>query len=259
MDSLRARLLPGTQAAGFPFWSPDGRYIGFFCGRQAQKIDIPRRPAFPLFATRRMGAVALGTSRAILFLPQRSTLPSTAYPLPVAPSRSSPGRILPRMKPLTAGPRSCPTDATLFFGGKHVHAQRKRHQLHHDGSLDSQETKLFSYSLPGRVHLRTYALPATVLPDGPAFRHPNVSSSPETPSPSPKLCLRTPVLPTLGSLLPQTDCFSMLRVQPRIASWFGSIALENKSEWFPVMTLTRASASRGDATKLVYYLDGTGF
>jgi serine/threonine protein kinase len=44
MDSLRARLLPGTEAAGYPFWSPDGRYIGFFAGGKLKKIDIQGGP-----------------------------------------------------------------------------------------------------------------------------------------------------------------------------------------------------------------------
>jgi len=39
MDSLHARLLPGTEAAAFPFWSPDGRYIAFFAGGKLKKID----------------------------------------------------------------------------------------------------------------------------------------------------------------------------------------------------------------------------
>ena len=44
MDSLRARLLPGTEAAGFPFWSPDGRYIAFFAGGKLKKIDVQGGP-----------------------------------------------------------------------------------------------------------------------------------------------------------------------------------------------------------------------
>jgi len=39
MDSLHARFLPGTEAAAFPFWSPDGRYIAFFAGGKLKKID----------------------------------------------------------------------------------------------------------------------------------------------------------------------------------------------------------------------------
>jgi Tol biopolymer transport system component len=44
MDSLHARLLPRTEAAGFPFWSPDGRYIGFFAGGKLKKIDTQGGP-----------------------------------------------------------------------------------------------------------------------------------------------------------------------------------------------------------------------
>ena len=44
MDSLRARMLPGTEAAGFPFWSPDGRFIGFFAGGKLKKIDTQGGP-----------------------------------------------------------------------------------------------------------------------------------------------------------------------------------------------------------------------
>jgi eukaryotic-like serine/threonine-protein kinase len=44
MDSLHARLLPGTEAAGFPFWSPDGRYIGFFAGGKLKRIDAHGGP-----------------------------------------------------------------------------------------------------------------------------------------------------------------------------------------------------------------------
>src|SRR5216684_724417 len=44
MASLRARMLPGTEAAGFPFWSADGRYIGFFAGGKLKKIDTQGGP-----------------------------------------------------------------------------------------------------------------------------------------------------------------------------------------------------------------------
>jgi len=44
MAALHARVLPGTEAAGFPFWSPDGRYIGFFAGGKLKKIDVQGGP-----------------------------------------------------------------------------------------------------------------------------------------------------------------------------------------------------------------------
>ena len=42
LDSLDARLLPGTEHSGpsGAFWSPDGRFIAFFAGGKLKKIDI---------------------------------------------------------------------------------------------------------------------------------------------------------------------------------------------------------------------------
>jgi serine/threonine protein kinase len=40
LDSLVARQLPGTLGALFPFWSPDGRSLGFFAEGKLQRIDV---------------------------------------------------------------------------------------------------------------------------------------------------------------------------------------------------------------------------
>ena len=37
---LDFRSLPGTESASFPFWSPDGKSIGFFTGRKLKRIDL---------------------------------------------------------------------------------------------------------------------------------------------------------------------------------------------------------------------------
>jgi Tol biopolymer transport system component len=38
--SLAPRLLPGTEGASSPFWSPDSRQIGFSAGRKLKKIEL---------------------------------------------------------------------------------------------------------------------------------------------------------------------------------------------------------------------------
>jgi Tol biopolymer transport system component len=43
-----ARPLAGTEGAQRPFWSPDGRYIGFFSDRFFKKIDVNGGPVFTL-------------------------------------------------------------------------------------------------------------------------------------------------------------------------------------------------------------------
>ncbi len=40
LEHLNALNLSGTNGAAFPFWSPDGRFIGFFAEGKLKKIDI---------------------------------------------------------------------------------------------------------------------------------------------------------------------------------------------------------------------------
>jgi Tol biopolymer transport system component len=40
LNDVTARPLPKTEDATFPFWSPDGRSIGFFADRQLKRLDL---------------------------------------------------------------------------------------------------------------------------------------------------------------------------------------------------------------------------
>mgnify|MGYP003553943536 CR=1 FL=1 len=40
LGSIKAKELPGTVDARFPFWSPDGRRLGFFAQRRLKVIDL---------------------------------------------------------------------------------------------------------------------------------------------------------------------------------------------------------------------------
>ena len=50
LDSLLAQPLPGTEGGYLPFWSPDGRWIGFANDqdRKLKKIDVQGGPPVPL-------------------------------------------------------------------------------------------------------------------------------------------------------------------------------------------------------------------
>jgi len=39
LDSLQAQPLAGTDGAGYPFWSPDSRFIGFFANGKLREIE----------------------------------------------------------------------------------------------------------------------------------------------------------------------------------------------------------------------------
>ena len=44
LDSVKHRIVAGTEGASNPFWSPDGRYIGFFSQRKLRRIlSMPMR------------------------------------------------------------------------------------------------------------------------------------------------------------------------------------------------------------------------
>ena len=40
LDSLSPTPLPGTEAGGFPFWSPDGKKLGFFTDLELRQVDL---------------------------------------------------------------------------------------------------------------------------------------------------------------------------------------------------------------------------
>jgi len=50
LDSATAEMLPGTENAMSPFWSPDGKSIGFFASGRLKKMTIPGGPALTICA-----------------------------------------------------------------------------------------------------------------------------------------------------------------------------------------------------------------
>lgn len=40
LDTLESRALIGTEGASFPFWSPDGKSLGFFADNKLKRIDV---------------------------------------------------------------------------------------------------------------------------------------------------------------------------------------------------------------------------
>jgi hypothetical protein len=48
LDTLAARPLAGTEGANSPFWSPDGRFLGFFADGKLKKVDIVGGPPITL-------------------------------------------------------------------------------------------------------------------------------------------------------------------------------------------------------------------
>jgi len=68
LDELTAQPLPGTEGALFPFWSPDGRAIGFFADLKLKRINLPEGPAQVLADANGWGA-AWNADDVIVFAP----------------------------------------------------------------------------------------------------------------------------------------------------------------------------------------------
>jgi hypothetical protein len=57
------QAIAGTDGATYPFWSPDGPFLGFFAGQKLKKVEC-RRALSRRSATRRMGAARRGAPTA---------------------------------------------------------------------------------------------------------------------------------------------------------------------------------------------------
>ena len=61
------RLIPGTEGAWFPFWSPDGRFIGFQTPSRLKRIVVSGGPPETLCDVRGRDGAAWSPTRVIVF------------------------------------------------------------------------------------------------------------------------------------------------------------------------------------------------
>src|SRR5579862_2471240 len=69
MDALEAHMIPGTDNAIFPFWSPDGRSLGFFADGKLKTIDLNGGAALALTEATFGRGGAWGPGGVIIFTP----------------------------------------------------------------------------------------------------------------------------------------------------------------------------------------------
>jgi serine/threonine protein kinase len=67
LASLEARPLPGTEGTSRPFWSPDGRYLGFFAEGKLKKVPAAGGPVQTLADAPNGADGSWGASGVILF------------------------------------------------------------------------------------------------------------------------------------------------------------------------------------------------
>jgi hypothetical protein len=72
LDSVEAHELPGTEAATYPFWSPDGRSLAFFADGKLKLVNIAGGPPLTIADTVFPRGGSWGEDGTILFTPQVS-------------------------------------------------------------------------------------------------------------------------------------------------------------------------------------------
>ena len=103
LDSPAARLLPGTDSDNLPsgiapFWSPDGRSIGFFADRKLKRIDVATGTPLILAEAGNPRGGSWGANGAIVFVPvtggavcRISASGGEVTPLSITPAQNASG------------------------------------------------------------------------------------------------------------------------------------------------------------------------
>jgi hypothetical protein len=96
-DTAEVRLLPGTDDARFPFWSPESNYIGFFAQRKLRKVGATGGPVETLCDAENGRGGTWNRDGVILFSPNSGvpiyrTSAIGGTPTPVAASLLSGGQ-----------------------------------------------------------------------------------------------------------------------------------------------------------------------
>ena len=137
LDSFADQLLPGTEGADLPFWSPDSRSIAFFSNEKLERIDLAGGPPQTLCdAASPTPGGAWNQDGVILFAGRSGTLRVSAaggQPKPVLQldkSRQETAQLLPQFLPDGRHFLYLSQSSSAGKGGIYL------------GSLDSRETRM---------------------------------------------------------------------------------------------------------------------
>ncbi len=87
LDAPESRRLAGTEGASHPFWSPDGRSLGFFAGGGLNTIGIEGGPVQRLCAVGNARGGSWGTDGTVVFAPNSE---SDLYTIPASGGEPEP-------------------------------------------------------------------------------------------------------------------------------------------------------------------------
>ncbi len=152
LESLDARQLEGTENAVFPFWSPDGRFIGFFAEGKLKKVDVATGAVQSLCDANDSRGAAWSRDGVILFTPNY-----TSPLFSIASSGGAPIQVT-KLDDVTAKESSHRWPSFLPDGRHFVYFARagsRGESKIYLGSLDSEQRRELVASASGAA----YALP----------------------------------------------------------------------------------------------------
>jgi eukaryotic-like serine/threonine-protein kinase len=154
LDSLDARQLPGTDAATFPFWSPDSQQIGFFQGAELKKIDVTGGPPVTICDAENARGGTWSHTGTIVFAPQpaaAATSTGLGAPLLQVPASGGTPSAIASRKVSGAGfsnrwPVFLPDGRHFLYLSGNVYAPGSSQLGIYIGELGSSEVKFLVYA-----------------------------------------------------------------------------------------------------------------
>ena len=155
LNAVTAQVLPGSEGAGRPFWSPDSRFIGFVAEDKLKKVDIAGGPAQKI-CDAPGGSDGTWSPEGVILFDGTDTQPILRVP-------AAGGVPVPAVK-LDAARREAMVGWPEFLpDGRHflylVQGEKADDTVYRVGKLDSTDSKVLA---PGQT-LVTYAEPGYLL------------------------------------------------------------------------------------------------
>ena len=138
VDSVALQRLAGTEdATGLPFWSPDGRYLGFFAQGKLKKIDPSGGPALNIGSMQNNLGATWSADNVIVVSPVNRTV---LHRVPAAGGTPEPITTLnaDRRENSHRWPHFLPDGRHFLFTAR---SDVKENNLIYAGSLDSKDVK----------------------------------------------------------------------------------------------------------------------
>jgi eukaryotic-like serine/threonine-protein kinase len=140
LSSDSAQQLDGTAGAAHPFWSPDGRYIGFFAGGKLLRISVTGGPVATVADAPNSRGGSWSVNDVILFAPDFN---GPLAKVSAQGGAAEPGTVIDRSKHTTQRWPWCLPDGKhfIFLATSHTGGDPKQNGIYF-GSFDGTETHL---------------------------------------------------------------------------------------------------------------------